>query len=283
MFDRITNGFAMARSSWRVIMTDKKLLWFPVISGILFLVVAASFWVPLGMLYENGKVLDENGKPHIWFYAVMFAFYFCTYFVMTFCNAALISCALLRFNGQTPTVNDGFRAAMSRLPQILAWSLVSASVGLLLKAIENAHEKAGYWISSILGTAWSVMTYFAVPILVVEKVGPIEAVKRSVSLMKRTWGEALTGKVGMGLFLFLLFVVIFLPLALAIYFLGHASPALFIALLIVTGIALMWYMAVSAAMQTVFMTAVYQFANSDRVPEGFERHTMMTAFSSKPS
>jgi hypothetical protein len=283
MFERISNGFAMARSSWRVLMGDKKLLWFPVVSGILFIVVVASFFVPLAVLEQNGKIhlLDgNNNRPTPLGYGVIFAFYVISYFVIIFCNAALVSCALLRFNGESPSLGDGFRAAMSRLPQIFAWAVVSASVGLLLKIIENAHEKAGAFIASILGTAWSIMTYFVVPILVVEKVGPFEAVSRSISVMKRTWGEALSGKIGMGLFLFLMAIPIILLFVVAIVVMG-SSHALGIVLLITAGIALLWYMAVSAAMHTVFMTAVYQYATTDRVPDGFERHTLAHAFAAK--
>jgi Family of unknown function (DUF6159) len=280
MFDRISNGFAMAKSSWHVVMSDKKLLLFPIVSGILFVLVAASFIVPMAVLIDWDKVGNGDGKLPIWFYPVAFAFYFCTYFVVIFCNAALVSCALLRFNGEECTVGDGFRAAMARLPQILGWALVSASVGLLLKIIENAHEKAGYWIAAIIGTAWSIMTYFVVPILVVEKVGPIQAVKNSTSLIKRTWGEALVGKLGIGLFLFLLSIPLIILMVLAV-FLAAKMPVLGIALLIVVGILFLLYMAISAALNTVFMTAVYQYAANDRVPDGFDRHTMAHAFATK--
>lgn len=96
---------------------------------------------------------------------------------------------------------------MSRLPQIFAWALVSATVGVLLKLVENAHEKIGQFISAILGTAWTVVTFFVVPVLVVEKVGPFEAIKRSIALLKKTWGEALAGNFGLGLFMFLLMLL----------------------------------------------------------------------------
>jgi hypothetical protein len=278
MFERLSNGFAMAKSSWHVVMSDKKLLLFPIVSGILFILVVASFWIPLAFLVDWDKAAD--GKLPIWFYPVAFAFYFCTYFVVNFCNAALVSCALLRFNGEECTVGDGFRAAMARLPQILGWTLVSASVGLLLKVIENAHEKAGYWIAAIIGTAWSIMTYFVVPILVVEKVGPIEAVKQSTSLIKRTWGEALGGRMGIGLFLFLLAIPLIILLVIAIY-LAATVPVVGIILLIAVGIMFLLYMAVSAALNTVFMTAVYQYAANDRVPDGFDRDTMAHAFATK--
>ena len=121
--------------------------------------------------------------------------------VTIFCNSALLGCAFLRFNGENPTVGDGFRTAFARLPQIFAWALVSATVGLLLKLVEQAHEKVGQFVASLLGTAWSIMTYFVVPVLVVEKTGPMEAVSRSVALLKKTWGEALVGRMGIGLVL----------------------------------------------------------------------------------
>src|SRR5207247_81709 len=99
---------------------------------------------------------------------------------------------------------DGFRVAIQRLPQILAWSLLSAVVGLLLKVIENSHKRAGQIVSAILGTAWSVTTYFVVPVLCVERVGPFAAVKRSVQTLKDTWGEGIIGNGGMGLVNFII-------------------------------------------------------------------------------
>ena len=167
MFDRISNGFALARSSWGVLVKDKHLIVFPIVSGILFLIVLASFAIPLATLVDWNQVQKQaeanKGRPPVWVYPVAFAFYFCSYFVIIFCNSALISCAMMRFNGQEPSVGDGFRMAMARLPQIFAWALVSATVGMLLKVIENAHEKVGYYISMLLGAAWSIMTFFVVP------------------------------------------------------------------------------------------------------------------------
>ena len=159
--------------------------------------------------FQQQLQANNNNRPS-GFTPLSFAFYFCTYFVIIFCNSALISCAMMRFNGQEPSVGDGFRMAMARLPQIFAWALVSATVGVLLKVIENAHEKVGYYISMLLGAAWSIMTFFVVPVLVVEKTGPFEAVSRSMSLLRQTWGEALIGRLGLGFFLFLLFIPVLL-------------------------------------------------------------------------
>ena len=282
MFDRISNGFSLARSSWDVLIKDKHLILFPIISGILFLLVVASFAIPLGTLVDWNQVhqhmQNNKNKPPVWVYPVTFAFYFCCYFVIIFCNSALVSCALLRFNGQEPSLGDGFRAAFARLPQIFAWALVSASVGLLLKAIENAHEKVGYYISMILGTAWSVMTFFVVPVLVVEKVGPIAAVSRSMSLLSKTWGEALVGRLGLGLFLFLLAIPVFLLFAGGIAALVSGMVPVGVALLIAGGIALLLHSAISAALHTILLAALYQYASQGSVAPGFDQHTFESAF-----
>jgi hypothetical protein len=280
MFDRISNGIALAKSSWRVLMKDKHLLVFPVVSGALFLLVLASFAVPLATLVDWNQFQQQGGKAKTppWLYAVAFAFYFCTYFVTIFCNAALISCAFMRFNGQTPTVGDGFRMAMSRLPQIFAWALVSATVGVLLRVVEQAHEKVGQFIASLLGTAWSIMTFFVVPVLVVEKTGPIEAVGRSVSLLKKTWGEALVGKVGLGLFLFLLALPVLLLLFAGVYLLAAGQTAVGVAVLVAGGVLFLMYLAVSAALHTILLAALYEYAAKDQVPEEFDRDQMTGAF-----
>ncbi|HJZ53536.1 MAG TPA: DUF6159 family protein [Gemmataceae bacterium] len=285
MFDRISKGFDLARSTWGVLLRDKHLLIFPIVSGILFVIVVASFAIPLALFADriNFNQGPKIGQVPVWMYGVAFAFYLCTYFVTIFCNSALISCAFLRFNGETPTVGDGFRAAMARLPQIFAWAVVSATVGVILKVVENIHEKAGAFIASLLGTAWSIMTFFVVPVLVVEKTGPFEAVRRSISLLKKTWGEALVGRLGLGLILFLLALPIIIVAIAGVYFLATGMTPVGVALLVAAGIALLLYLAVSSALHTILLAALYEYADQGRVPEGFDRDTMEGAFVSKPA
>jgi hypothetical protein len=282
-FDRISNSFALARSSWDVLRKDKQLVLFPIVSSLACLLVLASFALPIVALAMGNKIAfqDANGNPALWTYPVAFAFYFCNYFVIVFCNSALISCALMRFSGETPTLADGFSAAWSRLPQIAAWALVSATVGILLKAIENVHEKAGAIVSAVLGTAWTVITYFVVPILVVEKVGPFDAIRRSLQLLKQTWGEALVGHFGLGLFKFLLM----LP-GIAVVLVG---AALVVSKLLVLGVALIvlgvvYFLGVAvvgAALDAIFLGAIYQYAAYKRVPAGFDAGSFEGAFRRK--
>jgi hypothetical protein len=157
---------------------------------------------------------------------------------------------------------------------------VSATVGLLLKAIENAHEKVGQIISAVLGTAWTVMTVFVVPVLVVERVGPFKAIQRSVSLLKKAWGEGLAGRLGIGIVVFLLFLPCFL-LAVVTVIAFNTSTTLGFTLLAITIIAFLMVAIIGSALQTVFLSALYQFAAFERVPVGFEGDTLRSAFEPK--
>jgi hypothetical protein len=283
MFDRLSNSFALARSSWGVLRTDKQLILLPILSGIGCLFVLLTFALPMIALRPWNQFEDAQGDLQTpwWVYPIAFAYYFCNYFVVIYCNSALISCAMMRFNGEEPTLAKGFAAATSRLPQILAWALVSATVGLLLKAIENVHEKAGAFIAGLLGTGWTIMTYFVVPVLVMEKVGPFEAIARSLAILKKTWGEALIGHFGIGLFLFLLFLPAALLIVLTVAAFASAGIVVGIAALAVTVAYVLLWMAAGSALNTIYLSALYHYAACDEVPTGFEASALAGAFTAK--
>src|SRR5262245_22416900 len=112
MFDRIQASFSLALSSWRVLRDNKRLVIFPILSGIASLLVTASFLTPLVVFQEQVQKLADQQS---WVLALIgFAFYLCNYFVIIFFNAALMSCALKSFRGETPTLSDGLQAAGSR-------------------------------------------------------------------------------------------------------------------------------------------------------------------------
>jgi len=285
MFDRIARSFELAKSSWNVLRTDKKLVLFPIVSGIGVILVLISFIGPVvGLAIANpGMFQDQNGdvQAPVWIWPVTFAFYFCTYFVIVFCNSALVACAIMRFNGQEPTLGDGFRAAAARLPQIVLWALVSATVGIILKAIENANEKVGEFISAIIGTAWSIVTFFVIPVLVVEKLGPFAAIGRSVSLLKKAWGEALVGSFGLGFFKLLLAIPGILIIGIGVFLAIQVNAVLGLSVVGIGLIYMLAFFAVAAALDTIFLSALYQYAAYDQVPQGFDRNSIEGAFTPK--
>ncbi|MGI9495990.1 MAG: DUF6159 family protein [Mariniblastus sp.] len=283
MFHRLAAGWQLAKQSLNVLKLDKELLMFPILSGIACVIVTASFAAPIffsGML-EN--VVNQEGDnaaapANLLFYGLMFLFYFATYFIIIFFNSALVACAIIRLKGGDPVLRDGIGAAMARLPQIVAWALVSASVGLILKMIESRSERIGQLVSSLLGMAWSVTTFFVIPVLVVEKAGPIEAVKRSVSIMKNTWGESLAANFGIGAITFLGMLIGFIPIGCGIAALSAQMVSLGIVLITFGAIIVLAVSLISSAMGSIMLAALYIYAEEGTVPGGFDENLIQAAF-----
>jgi hypothetical protein len=227
----------------------------------------ASFAVPL---YATGAWQlpghDATTQRQVAYYAVLFGFYFCNYFIMVFFNAAIVACAAVRLGGGAPTISDGLGAAASRLPVIIGWALLSTTVGLVLRIIEDRSEKVGQFVAGLLGMAWTVVSFLAVPILVVENKGPFAALKESTVLLKKTWGEQLTSNFSFGLIFFLLAIPAF-----GLIFLG-VFAGVSATMIVCVGLGVLYLIVlalVQSALQAIFQTALYLYARDGQVPEGF--------------
>jgi hypothetical protein len=278
MFHRMSHGWELAQESWQVLKVDKSLLVFPLISGVACLIVMVSFAIPLWNSEFGQRLLADEPTENPLAYVVLFLFYFVNYFVIIFFNAALISCAILRFKGGEPTVADGLQLAWARLPQILGWALVSATVGLLLRFIESRSERVGQIVAGLMGMAWSATTYFVVPVIVVEKSDPIAATKRSLSILRRTWGEALSANFGIGVIVFLASLVGVIPLML-----GGAAWAAGLWPLAIVGfvVGVVWILLVSlvsSALNAIIVGALYLYAAEGSVPRLFNSRLLADAF-----
>ena len=232
----------------------------------------ASFAVPLyttGAWQPPGH--DATTQRQVAYYGTLFVFYVCNYFIVVFFNAAIVACAASRMGGGNPTISDGLRAAASRLPVIAGWALVSATVGLVLRVIEDRSEKIGQIVAGLLGMAWTITSFLVVPILVVENKNPIAALKDSAVLLKKTWGEQLVSNFSFGMIFLLLAIPVFGLMILG-FFLGSG-----VALAACVGLAVIYLIVlalVQSALQAIFQTALYVYARDGQVPEGFHAEVL---------
>lgn len=284
MFERIANGWGLARQSCAVLRMDKELLLFPVLSGISCLAVLGSFAAPLWKSPYFSMIFNDHEVPKDPLaYAILFAFYTVNYFVIVFFNSALVACAIIRFKGGDPTLADGLRAAANRAPQILAWALLSATVGLILRAIESYSEKVGQIVAAVLGGAWSIATCFVVPVLVVEQVNPVEAVQRSFAVLKKAWGEALTAQFGIGLItMFAVVLIGVVPLVAGITIIATSGNVWLGAALVVMGLlGMIGVSLVSSTLDSILVAALYLYAAEGKAPAYFDEHLLEGAFARK--
>ena len=244
-------------------------------SGICCLMLLASFAVPL---YTTNHWQPPSGDSaraqQVTYYGVLFLFYLCNYFVVIFFNAAIIACATIRLGGGSPTVGDGFRAAAARLPAIAGWAVMSATVGLILRLIEDRSKWVGRIVAALLGTAWTVVSFLVIPILVVENKSPLAALQESAGLVAKTWGKQVMGNFGFGLISFLLALPALAVILLAIF---SGNAALMIGCIGLGVLYLIVLALVQSALQSIFQAAVFLYARDGQVPEGFEVELLGTA------
>jgi hypothetical protein len=278
----------LLKQSFAVLREDTHLLVFPLLSGVACLAVLMTFAVPFVTTGVFEALASGRGKSElrltlhgVW-WAVFFAYYLVNYFVILFFNSALVSCALERFNGGSPTVGGGIKAAGMLLPQILAWAFVSATVGVVLRALQERAGFLGKILTGLAGMAWAIATYFVVPVLVVEKQGPVGAVKRSVEILRTNWGESLVSNMGLGLINFLLYAACAVPLVFGVALTIWAqNPIPAIAGSAITVMLVLLVSLVSSAMRTILIAALYRFAVTGNAPEGFEAESLRGAFRTK--
>lgn len=271
MFRTIGHTFELMKMSWRVLMMDRELILFPIMSGVaLFVLVGAMLGVggATGTLDRVGEGSSESlGAIDAILGA---AFVFVSSAIVIFFNAALIAAALERLRGGDPNIGSGLRAASARLPQILAWALITVIVSMILQALRERGGIAGSIASMIGGVAWSLATFFVIPVLVTEGVGPIEAIKRSAGLLRQTWGNQVTANFGFMIVGLLAVLVAIVPAALLFF----VHPLLGIAV----GVPLV-AVAIGAvqALEGIFKAALYDYARGDE-PHGFDRDTLASAY-----
>ncbi|MDA1266577.1 MAG: DUF6159 family protein, partial [Planctomycetota bacterium] len=259
------------KQSYGVLMKDKELMLLPLLSTLAMLVVAASFFFGLG-LHDDGAWSDDDPVIKVG----GFAFYLVTYAVGIFFQAAVIAGASERLSGGDPTLGSSIAAAARRLPAILAWSVVAATVGLVIRSVQERSELVGRIVMGLLGAVWSLAVFFMVPVLIMERESLPGSFKRSWALFKQTWGEMFVGNIGFGLLGFLL-----------------ALPILAVALLLFLATDLAWVAIVFgvlgvgvlslflSTLQGVWVASLYRYATAGEVPDGFDQDLLQAAFRRK--
>ena len=250
---RIKRGWALAKKSWAVLREHPALIRFPLYGGVLTLIMAIVVVGPGLYLIEENKLAP--GAP-----LVIIGFFLLTT-IGTYFSVGLAAAANKIFQGQEASVSDGLAVSRAHLSQIIGWSLLSTTVGLLFSLLENQGGVIGAIVGRVLDVAWSLITFLAVPVIAIEGTGPIDTLKRSGSIFKQRWGQQITGNLAIGAAVGLLII---LPSVLV----GAAGVALwassgfFGALLVILGIIGFAVGAlISSALNGIFGVALYHFAD----------------------
>jgi hypothetical protein len=280
MFSR---SWELTKMSFRVIKADREMLLFPLLAGIFSLLFSAALLFPTILVEFTRQSVDSMALSVI-DYALIGATYLGLAFIATFFNVCVVYTTKTRFEGGDATFMDSIKFAFSKIHLIFTWSLVAATVGVLLRMLDQAAERSGPigrivigLLSAIFGAAWSIVTIFVIPAMVYDDLGPWDAIKRSTQTLKQTWGETLVRHFGLG-FIQFLFMLLGIVVAVALFaVLGPLGGIGFVIALVLTVVYFLAVALIFTVANSVYSTALYAYANG-AAPDAFDRSTLEGAF-----
>jgi hypothetical protein len=298
-----SRSWSLFKSTWQVLMADKELMVFPFLAGLVALVTSVTiFGVGFAVLSMNPALADslanaaqsmDNGDASpvttVGFILLLFVYYLIMAFIANYFMTGLAGAALMRFEGGDPTFGDGIRIANSRLGVIFGFSAVAATVGVLLSLLRNRNSDGGNATGRILaalgGTAWNIATFLVIPVIAAQTINPIDAIKKSASMLRHTWGEQLVGATGIG-FIFgivtLLVVVLFGGLT-VLAASATGSMALSITVIVLGIIVVALLAVINNTLGSIYKAAVYHYAETGEVAKQYTPELISTAFRAKGS
>jgi hypothetical protein len=286
MFASLSRSWEFAKLSYGLLREHPHLTLFPILSTTASFLVLASFALPIWQLglWEEWTASVSGGEASgqdAGFYLVTFVFYLVNYFVIVFFNTALCASVMRIIERGDASVGFGFGFAMKRLHAIFGWALVSAVIGMLLRALER-NRKLGALVAGLLGSAWTAMTYFVIPVIATDGVGPIEAFKRSLQTLKSTWGTALMGNFSLGTIAFILMIPAF-AIAATLFWLATSSGSqlLLVFAIVVTALLFIVLIAATSTADGIFKAYLYAYATGRGLPESVDSDMMASAFRPK--
>ncbi len=284
---KIKTGWQLAKQTLQFVGNNKKLLILPLCSTLCIIALFSFIIDPLLKIESSGQV--NHYAPMI--FAVALVFFFVINLLIIFFNAALIACAYQHFQGQKPSLRYGLKTAVNRLPQLFCWTLIATTIGIIIRAIETWIDRwptLNVVISFLASITWTLATYFVVPVLVIDKTSPIQAIKRSSHTMHKQWGKSLTSNLSLGLFLFVALLVIAVPLMIGISLINGSNGSTLaesrLAGITLVALAILIWIGVSvvySAARIILCGAIYYFSTTGNAPLHFDGQALSQAFKTK--
>jgi hypothetical protein len=270
---KIRRGWALTKKSWTLLNEHRELIRFPLFGALATIVPAVVFLGPGLYLFDKDELAGAIPLIVIGVYALsVIGFYF---------SVGLAACADMIFRGQEATVADGLAVARSRFAQICGWAAVSTAISAVMGVLENQGGLGGQIAARLVGMAWSLVTFLAVPVIAIEGTGPVGTIKRSASMFRERWGQQITGNIAIGgaVFLFgVLPAVLLIVLGVAVW----SSASFLGALLVVIGaLALAIALLVSKALSGIFGVALYRYALDGETVGPFTQEELESAVRTK--
>lgn len=290
---RFKRSLELTKSSWQVLKLEKNFVAIPVIGALLAILMMIMSTiivggVLLGISFMGGQEFALSYNPDtdsfpLWMLIPLGVIILITTFVGSLIYGAIVYGAIERFKGNNPTLKSCFEAAYSKKKPLFMFSLLSATIGLILSWIEDRVPLAGQIAVRLTGAAWSFASMFAVPFIMTSKedLGPIASAKESVKLIKRVWGESIIISAGIGLVGFITalsysLLVFGISLVAGVF----AQPLFFVGLAVGV-IGLIALSLVLSVLSNIAQSAIFYWATTGNAPKSFDKEILQSTMTPK--
>lgn len=187
IFGNAKLGIQISNQVIRVLLKDKGLFVYPVVMALLSFVLLILFFVPFILL--GGLAFG-----FVSLFAMLIIYYFVTTFMATYFIFALYIAFTSFVQGKKIGMVDALGQASKYFPLIFSWTIFYTIVITVVRMIESRVQGfAGAILQAVIGIGLFLGTTFALPVIFEEKVGPIDAVKKSAMFIINNIGKTFSG------------------------------------------------------------------------------------------
>ncbi len=267
--------------TFRFFWADREMLWVPFIALIaqffILGVAIVAVCIPAGMFAEGAENVPLTAPE----YGALFVLYVISAFVLAFSQAVITHIVYTRIHGGDATLGDGMKVAASHMSALFIWACITSTVGIILRSIAERSQLLVKILVAVMGAMWSVLTYFVVPAIVIDKKSAFSAIGHSGNVFKRTWGETLIANISLGLiFATFFFVLIFALIGVAVFagvsfeFVLFGGGVLFVVIILAS--------LLSSVLESVLRTLLYVYASEHIVPQNFNQELLESMLGRRP-
>jgi hypothetical protein len=275
---RISRAILLFKASWSVLQQEKLLIVIPIFSFVASVLLIASFALPTyqylnevspGFLTDENQDLVLTNSQSLILCATLFGWYVLNFFIVFFFNAVILACAQKLLMGEKTSLGYGFKTALSHVWLIFQWAIISATIGVILKMIEERLGFIGEIIISFIGMAFALVSFMVLPMLIIEGKSPIAALKDSAAILKKTWGESLAGFGGIGILFFFIHLPFLLLLGYGFVTISNSEMQVGMAMIVIALIGLSIFSLLQTTLSTIYKAAIFQYATTGQTTVKF--------------
>ena len=271
-------AYSCVKNHFAFLRADKEILWFPVLAFLLQCFLLGLFF----FAFIAGYIAIAQGTAHqsVVVYALVFGVYIICAFTLALAQAGIAHIVSTRLHGGNATLGEGIGVAVSHAGSLLVWSIITSTVGIILRSIAERSRILGAIVAAVLGVMWGVLTYFVVQAIVIDNKDAFAAIHQSGATFRKTWGETFMSNISLGLVFFVAHVLVLIScVGLSALIVVVPQGSLFggIFLIGVWVLYMVWFIGavmVHSSLDSILRTLLYVYASEGTVPQNFNKELL---------